>query len=167
MRPAPRATRGFFPLDEELALLPGALTPRLVEGLVRLSTWLPFAPAAQMLRHFTRVTVSEATARRRTEQAGAAYVAVQTATVAALEQGREPSPSVGPTLQQVSVDGAMVPLVAREWAEVKTLAIGTVGKPVWKDDEWRVHTVDLSYFSRLADHETFGRLATVATERRG
>ena len=150
-----------------MALLPGELTPRLVEGLVRLSTWLPFAPAAQMLGHFTRVTVSEATARRRTEQAGAAYVAVQTATVEALERGQEQSTPVGPALQQVSVDGAMVPLVHREWAEVKTLAIGTVGEPVWKDDEWRVHTVDLSYFSRLADHETFGRLATVETERRG
>lgn len=30
-----------------------------------------------------------------------------------------------------------------------------------------VHTKDLSYFSRLADHETFARLATVETHRRG
>lgn len=167
MRPAPRAARGFFPLDEELALLPGERTPSRVEGLARLSTGMPFSPAAQMLGHFTRVSVSEPTARRRTEQAGAAYVRVQTATVEALEHGREQTTLGGPELQQVSVDGAMVPLVQREWAEVKTLAIGTVGERVWEDEEGRVPTPDLSSFSRLADQQTFGRLATVETERRG
>jgi hypothetical protein len=130
---------------------------------------MPFASAGQMLGHFTRVRVSEAMARRRTEEAGAAYVAVQTAAVEALEQGREPAEDgpVGPAVQQVSVDGALVPLIAGDWAEVKTLAIGTVGEPVWDAEERRVHTTDLSYFSRLADHATFGRLATVETERRG
>ena len=47
----------FFPLDEELELLPGELTPSLVESLVRLGTWLPFRPAARMLAYFTCVRV--------------------------------------------------------------------------------------------------------------
>lgn len=130
---------------------------------------MPFAPAGQMLGHFARVTVSEAMARRRTEEAGAAYVAVQTAAVEALERGEEPAETepVGPALQQVSVDGALVPLIGGEWAEVKTLAIGTGGEPTREGEGWRVHTTALSYFSRLADHATFGRLATVETERRG
>ena len=64
---------GFFPLDEELALLPGALTPRLQEALVRLSTQQPsFAKAATELAFFTGATVHSDTARRRTEAAGAA-----------------------------------------------------------------------------------------------
>jgi hypothetical protein len=33
--------------------------------------------------------------------------------------------------------------------------------------EWVVHTGELSYFSRLADAESFGRLALVETHRRG
>ena len=83
--PAARlAAPGFSPLDEELGLVPGALTPRLHERLVRLGTWLPFRPAARMLAVFTGVTVSEATARRQTEAAGAAYVAAQTAEAAQL-----------------------------------------------------------------------------------
>ena len=134
---------------------------------MRLGTWLPFPPAAAMLAHFTHTTVSEPTVRRTTEQAGAADVAVQTAAVAALEQAA-PAPPAGPPLQQVSVDGAMVPLRGKgEWAEVKTLALGTVQPPVLERGEPVVHTTELSYFSRLADHETFARLALAETHRRG
>lgn len=138
----------------------------MVEHLVHLATWMPFTPAGAMLGRLLGVAVSAATARRRTEEAGAAYVAIQTAEVAALERETPPAPA-GPALQQVSVDGAMVPLVGGEWAEVKTLAIGTVGERVGRDGERQVQTRELSYFSRLADRETFGRLATVETHRRG
>jgi hypothetical protein len=51
--------------------------------------------------------------------------------------------------------------------EVKTLALGTVRPPVQERGEWVVHTAELSYFSRLTDAETFGRLAVVETHRRG
>jgi hypothetical protein len=137
-----------------------------VEGLARLGVWLPFAPAAALLGSFAKVTVSEGTARRRTERAGAAYEAVQTAQVEALEH-ELPDPPVGPAIQQVSVDGAMVPLVGGRWGEAKLLAIGTVGEPVWEEGEWRAHATELSYFGRMTDAEAFGRLATVETHRRG
>ena len=157
----------FFPLAEELGLLPGALTPSLVESVVRLGTWLPFGPAAQMLAYFTRVAVGASTARRLTERAGAAYEAVQTAAVEEIERTLPPAPA-GPPVQFLSVDGALAPLVGGEWAEVKTLALGVVQEPkVNRRGEPEVHTTDLSYFSRLADHETFGRLALVETQRRG
>lgn len=147
-------------------MLPGGLTPSLVESMVRLSTWMPFAPAAKMIGHLTKVTVSEPTVRRNTEKAGAAYVEIQTAQVAALERDLPDAPK-GPERQLLSVDGAMVPLVGGEWAEVKTLAVGVVGEVVSRDGRWEVHTSELSYFSRLADQETFARLATVETQRRG
>jgi hypothetical protein len=162
--------RGFFPLDEELSLLSGGLTPRLVEDLTHLGTWMPFAVAARMLGRFTGVTVSEATARRWTEGAGAALVADQTAEVERLGVGSPDasmSSPLGPPLQQVSVDGAMVPLVGGEWTEVKTVAIGTVGERVWEQEHFAVHTHDLSYFSRRADHLTFSHLASLETHRRG
>jgi hypothetical protein len=148
--------------------VPGRLTPRLHEGLVRLGTWVPFAPAARLLTYFTGVAVSASTAQRQTEAAGAAYVAVQTAEVERL--GRElPGPPPGPPVQQLTVDGAFVPLVGGAWAEVKTLSLGTAQPPVWsaREQAWLVHTTDLSYFSRLAEHETFGWQATVETHRRG
>src|ERR687885_809699 len=49
------ARPGFFPLDDELALLPGRVTPRLDEELVHLATWMPFAQAAKHLARSTRV----------------------------------------------------------------------------------------------------------------
>jgi hypothetical protein len=47
-------------------------------------------------------------------------VAVQTAQVEELERTL-PAPPQGPAVQVLSVDGAMVPLVQGEWAEVKTV----------------------------------------------
>jgi hypothetical protein len=71
------------------------------------------------------VPLSEATARRHTEAAGAAYAAVQAAEAARLER-EAPAPPPGPAVQLVSADGAMVPLLGGDWAEAKTLVIGTV-----------------------------------------
>ena len=147
-------------------LLPGQLTPTLQESVVRLGTWLPFPRVVNELAFCTHVTISEPTARRETETAGAAYVAVQTAEVERLERELPPAP-VGPAIQLLSVDGAMVPLVHHEWAEVKTLVLGQVDAPVLEKGERVVHSSDLSYFSRLADAQTFGRLALVETHRRG
>ena len=158
--------RGFFPLDEELSLLPGPLTPRLVEDLVHLGTWMPFARAAENLGRFHQVRVSESSARRWTEKAGAALAAQQTGEVARLVR-EEVAPPQGPPLQQVSVDGALVPVVGGVWSEVKTLAIGTVGERVGEKDHWQVHTKEISYFSRCTDHLTFSHLASLETHRRG
>ena len=158
--------RAFSPLDEELQLLPGPLTPRLQEGLVRLSTWMPFGRAVPEFHWFTGVTATESCVRHLAEAAGAAYVEVQTAEVDGLER-TTPEPPAGPDVQLLSVDGAMVPLVHGEWGEVKTLVIGTVQAPVLEKGELVVHTTDLSYFSRLTDAEDFSRLATVETHRRG
>lgn len=128
-----------------------------------LSTRLPFAQAATVLGRLLQITVTKETARRTTERAGAAYVAAQTDAVAFLEAAAPLAPP-GPAVQQLSVDGAMVPLTGGVWAEVKTLAIGTVHLGC---GDRPPHTTDLSYFSRMAEHETFNRLATVETHRRG
>jgi hypothetical protein len=127
---------------------------------------MPFAEAAKLIGHFRKVAVSEATVRRATERSGAAYVGLQTAQVEALEKELLEAPE-GPALQQMSVDGAMVPLLHQEWAEVKTLAIGTIGQPVGGGEQEAVHAEELSYFSRMAEHQSFARLATVETHRRG
>jgi hypothetical protein len=131
---------------------------------VRLGTWMPFPAAARLLAAFTRTALSEPTVRRQTEAAGAAYVALQTAAAERLERVA-PAPPPGPAVLQVSVDGAMVPLVGQgQWAEVKTLAIGVVPP---RGAGAAARTTALSYFSRLADHQTFTRLALVETHRRG
>src|SRR5436309_14632345 len=102
---------GFFPLDEELALLPGNLTPRLQEALVRLSTQQSsFAKASAELTFFTGATVHADTARRRSEAAGAVLLAYETAEATRILR-EHPTPPAGPDALLFSVDGAMVPIV--------------------------------------------------------
>jgi hypothetical protein len=153
-------------LDDELELLPGALTPSLQEDLVHLGVWMPFGKAAEQLRRFRQTDVSRPTAERVTEAAGAAYVAWQTAEVTRIEQ-ELPGPPAGPAQMFMSVDGAHIPLVGGEWAEVKTLVIGVVQPPKVVNGETVIRTAEHSYFSRLIDSDTFQRLALVETQRRG
>jgi len=149
--------KGFFPLDEELALLPGQLTPLLQDHLAHLGTWMPFAHAAQLLSRFTQVSVSESTAQRLTEAIGLAYEAVQLTEVERIERDW-PSVEAGPDKLVLSVDGAFVPVLHGEWAEVKTLVVGEVGEPTQVDGKTVVATHAHSYFSRVAEAEQFQRL---------
>jgi len=127
---------------------------------------MPFEKAAKELAFVLKVDVSEPTARRYVEAAGEAYEEYQTAEVERLEKT---CPSAKKNLQKmfVSVDGAMVPLVGGEWAEVKTLTIGEIQKPVLERGEWVVHSKNHSYFSRMTESSLFRRLALVETHVRG
>lgn len=127
---------------------------------------MPFGRAAKELAHFRGVDVSRPTVERLTEAAGEAYVEWQTAEVKRIEKELPPAPA-GPERQFMSVDGAMVPLVGGDWAEVKTLALGEVQPPVMVKGEQVCRTTNLSYFSRLTDSDTFQRLSLVETHRRG
>lgn len=156
---------GFFPLDEELALVPGSLAPGLQEHVVHLATWMPFRHAAQMLTCLLGVQISEATIRRQTEAAGARFEEVQTRE----SQQAEPDPAsvgdssvacpVAPSRLVFSADGAYVRLLRSIWAETRTLVIGEVGA--------QGTTHSLSYFARMTDAERFADLAEVETRRRG
>jgi hypothetical protein len=160
------ARRGIFPLDKQLALLPGRLTPLLQDHLTHLGTWMPFAKAAALLECFTHTPVSESTAQRLTESVGMAYEAIQLAEVERIERDWPEAPE-GPAKLVVSADGAMVPLLAGEWAEVKTLVVSEVGEASDAAGERQVHTHSHSYFSRLTDAESFQRLSLGEMYRRG
>jgi len=164
---APPAARAFSPLDDELALLPGTLTPRLQEACVRLSTHIPyFAKAVAELAWFTGATVHRDSARRLSEQAGALVVAQQTAEASHILKEHPPSPP-GPDSLLLSVDGAMVPLRKGQWAETRTLVVGAVQPAEPTPDGPRIRTTDLSYFSRLTDSSSFTDLSLVELHRRG
>lgn len=130
---------------------------------MRLGSALPFEQAPALLHFFTGVRVSAETVRRLTETAGTLQLARERAAVARLEQDLPESPP-GPALQQLSADGAMVPLVGGVWAEVKTLAIGTVEADASPGGPRARH---ISYVSRLSDATSFSWQATLETQRRG
>lgn len=163
MRAARPAGPGFSPLDEELALLSGALTPPLQAHLSRLGSRLSFADAAQELWHLKGVRVAAATARRHTEADGAVYATLQEAEAAQI-LAAAPRPPQGPAVQQVSVDGAMVPLRDGSWREARTLVIGTVAPG---REPGAVRCEERSYFSRLAEAARFTTLASGEVHRRG
>ncbi len=162
MAPARTVGQAFFPLDEQLGLLGGGVTPRGEEVLVRLSSWMPFKDAGKMLQEVLGIQVSKATARRMTLATGQAQRAVDETEQQRLTQEVPPAPA-GAEKQAMSGDGAMVHLVGGEWAEVKTLALGEVTRK--KNGE--ICTQHLSYFSRLSDATSFAHAALVETHRRG
>ena len=93
---------------------------------MRLGAITSFGEASEVLAELLRVHVSEATVRRLTETAGQKLVEQESAEAERISKGLLQPRGYGGRLQQVSVDGAMVPLVHGEWAEVKTVAIGQV-----------------------------------------
>lgn len=109
----------------QFQVLPGSLSPYLHETIVRLGTWMPFEPVPAQLPFFTHATVPAETTRRLTKAVGAALVVGETQEEERLER-ELPEASTGPAAQQFSVDGAVVPLVHRDWGEVKTVAAGAV-----------------------------------------
>ena len=158
--------RGFFPLGEELKLLPGILTPHGHESLVRLSSWMSFEKAAELFEDFMGIRVSKSVSQRYTEAAGAVYESMQTEEVERLEREMPAAPA-GADKLQLSVDGAMVPIVHGQWAEVRTVVIGEVQPMVQERGEWVVHTRNPSYFSRKVSVREFERLALAEIQRRG
>ncbi|MFL5666782.1 MAG: ISKra4 family transposase [Ktedonobacteraceae bacterium] len=162
MEPARTVGREFFPLDEQLGLAGAGMTPRGQEALVRLAVWMPFERAGELLKDLLGIQVSATSSRRSTYGIGQAALAVQQAEE---ERIREelPTPPQGAQRQAISADGAFVPLVGGEWAEVKTLVVAEVGR----DKEGAVCTTQVSSFSRLADVETFSQQAVVELHRRG
>src|SRR5258708_27404848 len=94
----------FFPLDEQLGLLAGGMTPRAEETLVRLASWMSFADAQQLLHDLLGVRVSTATTRRATLATGTAQLAVCEQQEERLKQELPPAPA-GAEKQALSADG--------------------------------------------------------------
>ena len=166
MELAPSAGKVFFPLDKELGLLPGNLAPRQQEHVVHLASWMPFDKAADMAERLLGVQTNQETVRRLSERTGKWMEESQTAALTEKEQGEVDQKDY---LQRcaLSVDGAMVPLTHKQWAEVRTLAIGEPQEKRDTKGEREIHVSKLSYFSRLADASTFTDLAQVEIRRRG
>jgi hypothetical protein len=159
--------KAFFPLDEELALLPGSLAPRQQEHAIHLASWMPIDPTADMVERLLGVQTNEETVRRLTERTGRWMEEAQTAALSAEEEESEEEQKDHLQKCVLSPDGVMIPLTHQEWAEARNLAIGEPQEKVNAKGEKEIHVGKLSYFSRLADASTFIDLATVELQRRG
>src|SRR4030095_7223939 len=140
--------KAFFPLDEELELLPGKLAPRQYEHVVHLACFMPFDKAAQMMQEIVSVQTNEETVRRLTEQVGSW---METSQTAAIEEPSEPESKDGepPERCVFSPDGEMISLIDNQWAETRTVAIGEPQEKLNAEGEREIHVGNLSSFSRL------------------
>ena len=159
----PQCGAGFFPLDEELAFLPGTLAPRQQEHLVHLASWMPFDKAAQMIEELLWVQTSQETVRCLTERTGACMEASRATEAPCPHESNDQQPK---SRCVFSADGAMVSLVQKQWVETRTVVIGEPEEKRNAEGQREIHVGSLSYFSRLADASTFTRLAEVEIERR-
>lgn len=75
MLPVRPAGPGFSPLDDQLSLLSGSLTPQAQAALVRLGAEREFGPAAELLAAPSGIIVSEATTRCHTYTVGEVLLA--------------------------------------------------------------------------------------------
>ena len=119
-----------------------------------------------MMEDMQGISISPATSRRNSEVAGAAYVEMQTEEVKQLEKDMPEAPECAEKMQ-MSADGAMVPLLHGQWAEVRTLVIGEVQPAVREKGEVVVRTRNLSYFSRKMSSEEFETASLGEMHRRG
>lgn len=149
--------------------MPGQLSPALAALAVRFGLTCAFDRAATLLTAACGTRITHDTVRRLTEAAGDAWWQLELTLVTDLETAaRTPfaAPVVVPEAQPLApaqaaileLDGAMVPLVGGEWAEARTLVIGTQAGDT---------TTALSYVSQLAPAATFGRTVLGELARRG
>jgi hypothetical protein len=138
------------------------MTPRGQEVLVRLAAWMSFEHAGELLEELLGIEVSATSTRRSTYQTGQAALAVQQAEEDRIREDL-PEPPKGAERQVISADGAFVPLVGGEWAEVKTLVVAEIVQT----EEGEADTSKGSSFSRLATVETCSQQALVELHRRG
>ncbi len=167
--------RFFPPLDEQLGLQPGSLTPLQLQHLAHFASLHAFGQAANMLKQHHGVHVSASTSRRQTEDLGASAEAVQNeqAMATVVQKNTKPKKDAVPkeaVKQVISSDGSHISLRGKVWAEVKTVLVGEVHEntcPSKVRPHQEVKTVHSSYFSRMTDADTFIELATGEIDRRG
>lgn len=94
----------FFPLDEELLLLPGHYTPQLQAAMTRLGSKMPFEQAVEEVWLNQQTQVEETTLRQTTYRHGQAAEALERAEVERLER-EAPAAKARPDQLLVSVDG--------------------------------------------------------------
>lgn len=173
--PVPPVEQAFSPLDEQLRLQPGCLTPLQLEHLTHFASLHSFDQAANMLKQHHGVQVSASTSRRQTEALGACAEAVQNEQALATVRQTKAKPKTDaaakyPVRQVMSSDGSPISLRGKVWAEVKTVLIGHVQentRPSNQRPDQEVKTAKISYFSRMTDSDTLSELATGEMDRRG
>ena len=153
--------QGTAPLDAELGLGRGSLSPRLSRVACRLGIDASFPEAADLLAETVGVRVDDEGVRRITEGIGAVAEAEQQAAIERGLAGQEPlagppSPPESATLL-VSVDGVQVHEQDGEWHECKVGVVAPLGPSVRLDPESGRQCLEQGRAAYCAGFETAAR----------
>jgi hypothetical protein len=128
------------PVDEELGLGPGVLSPGLARVVARAAIEAPFAQAVDTVHEALGVAVSVEVARRTTEELGAVAEAQVKGAIARAKQGQEVwapgdrEVAQDTTTLAVGLDGVRVQHSA-DWHEMKVLTLAPLGPDRQTDPE--------------------------------
>jgi hypothetical protein len=175
---ARRASRVFFPLDEQL----GLVDKRYSEGVLKEMVWLSgvvdsFAEAEQTFERIGHLAISSSSIWRRKEAWGAQFQAVE---AAQREKANVPG-SASSFREQVlgshkrlgvSMDGTLVFIRDEGWKELKVgCSFEIAVLPTWNKEtqEWEdlAHAVHNDYVAHLGGPEVLGQLLWAQAQQRG
>lgn len=166
--------QGLVPLDEQLGIGKGALSPGLERVCCRLGISDSFAEAADALHETLRVELAGEAVRRVSEGIGAVAEAQSEQAVARAQAGKEPLPKEEIRAQArpllVEVDGALVHEIDGQWHEVKSGLAAPLGPEVEEDKETGRKTLQMgkpSYCAGFEPAEAFWYRVYVEACRRG
>lgn len=145
----------------------GDYTPQVQEAVTRLGSRLSYREAQEELERMWGIKISVGSVRGITLRNGMIANELIDARVEQLEK-EAPVPEKEPKQLLMSADGAFIQLTSGEWREVKTVAFGEFAAK-WDAKEKKVmtKTEDVSYFSRAAPADEFGRAALLEWQARG
>lgn len=167
--------QGAAPLDEEIGLGPGVLSPGLARVVARAALEVPFSQAVDQVQETLGVAVSREVVRRTTEEVGAV---AETAVQAAIARARQRQPpwaeaehasATTTPLLAVELDGVLIQRDAG-WHEMKVVTVAPLGPELQVDAQsGRTHLAwgAASYGAGVEGAEEFWWRAYVEAARRG
>lgn len=157
----------LFPLDEDLGLSSGSLSPCLQRDVVWLCALLPYAQAHQVLQRFGAPNLPITTLWEHTQQVGAAWLEKDQGTCVGVERTRWQQAAYQPHLRKsVGMDGGMVNVRAEGWKELKVGVIGSLAAPEQLSEAQATRSASLHYTACLGSVDDFApRLWQLAVQQ--
>lgn len=170
------ATKGFFPLDEQLELQDQRWSEGLVKQVVWLSGLVPYDQAAEILQTVGQVEISSSSAWRLTQKWGQRLGELETKEQEQANATPDGEEILRGEVRQdrrmgLSMDGTMIYIRGEEWKELKVGCLfEVVPRPQLdpKTREWseQGHAVHNSYACHLGGPEEFGKKVWTEAQRR-
>jgi hypothetical protein len=158
--------QGHYPLDEQLGLRPNALSAEVERLAAYVGVQMPFAQGCKLLAELAFIELSDHSLAQATQNVGQAVVEQEKAWCAvAQDETYVKTVSKKPVRLYGTLDGGRVLIRPHQddpqrWRELKIGAwFSARGQPPRQPDEpWTIRAQDITYYTDIAEVETFGEV---------